>query len=234
MKIGIFDSGIGGLTVLKEMIKFHPNAHYIYYGDTKNLPYGEKKKEELLLLTDNIIKFLIKKEVDLIIIACGTVSSNLYEEIKDKYKVKIVDVINPTINYIMENNLNNVGVLGTYMTVKSKVFEQKIPNIKTVACSKFVPAIESGNQVDDAAIEYLEKLKDCDNIILGCTHYPLVKDTLKKYKNVNYINMGSCTAQSIKIKKEVPQKIEFYFSKVDQKLKENISKIMGDITIKEE
>jgi len=226
MKIGIFDSGIGGLTVLKEMIKFHPNAHYIYYGDTKNLPYGEKSKEELLLLTNNIINFFIKKEVDLIIIACGTISSNVYEEIKDKYKVKIIDVINPTISYIKENNLKNVGVLGTYMTVKSKIFEKNIEDVKAIACPKFVPAIESNSNVDEAVIEYLEQLKECENIVLGCTHYPLIKDVLKKYKNVNYINMGECIAKSIKLEKETMQKIELHFSKVDENLKSNVNKIM--------
>jgi len=234
MKIGIFDSGIGGLTVLKEMVSFHPNAHYIYYGDTKNLPYGEKSKEELTELSNNIINFLIKKEVDLIIIACGTISSNLYNEIKDKYPVKIIDVITPTIDYIKKNNLKNVGILGTYMTVRSGIFEKNLANIKSIACPKFVPAIESGNKVDEAAIEYLEKLKDCENIVLGCTHYPLIKNVLKKYKDVNYINMGKCAAQSIELEKETSQKIELYFSKIDEKLKENVEKIMGNVTMKEE
>jgi len=233
MKVGIFDSGIGGLTVLKEMISTHPKAHYIYYGDTKNLPYGNKTKEELKICSDNIINFLIKKDVDLIIIACGTISSNIYEEIKDKYGVKIVDVINPTIDYIKKNNLTKVGILGTYMTVDSKVFENRLTDVKQVACPKFVPAIESGKSVDEYAKEYLEQLKTCENIVLGCTHYPLIIDTLKKYKNVNFINMGKCIAEIIDFNNEVDLQVDLYFYKVDENLKHNVKQIVGEFEIKE-
>ena len=233
MKIGIFDSGIGGLTVLKEMINMHPNAHYIYFGDTKNLPYGNKSKEELKKCSDNIIKFLLNKGVDLIIIACGTISSNIYEEIKNNYGIKIIDVINPTIEYIKKNNLPNVGVLGTYMTVNSKIFENRLPNVKQVACPNFVPAIESGKTVDVYAEEYLNVLENCENVVLGCTHYPLVVDTLKKYKNVNFINMGKCVAESIKLNNKSDLQVDLYFSKVDENLKCNVKKIIGDFEIKE-
>lgn len=233
MKIGIFDSGIGGLTVLKEMINHHPNAHYIYYGDTKNLPYGNKTKEELKQYSDNIIKFLLNEKVDLIIIACGTISSNIYNEIKDKYGVKIIDVINPTIEYIKKNNLTKVGVLGTYMTITSKIFENSLPDVKQVACPKFVPAIENGEPVDTFAKEYLEELKTCENIVLGCTHYPIIVDTLKKYKNVNFINMGKCISESICIENKQDLKVDLYFSKIDENLEKNVKKIIGDFEMKE-
>lgn len=231
MKIGIFDSGIGGLTVLKEMIKFHPNAHYIYYGDTKNLPYGEKTKDELSALAHNIINFLINKDVDLIIIACGTISSNIYDEIKDNYSVKLIDVLNPTINYIKQNNLTNVGVLGTYMTIKSKAFENNIKNVKSVACPKFVPAIENGYPIKEAANEYLKQLDGCTNIVLGCTHYPIIIKELKQYTNANFINMGKCVAESIIVNGNNDLKVELHFSLVNEKLKNNVKSIIGDYNI---
>lgn len=225
MKIGIFDSGVGGLTVLKELINDYPFAHYIYYGDTKNLPYGEKSKEELLSLSCNIIDFLISKNVDIIVIACGTVSSNVYEELKSKYDIPIIDIITPVIDYIKENNLKNVGVLGTSMTIKSKVFEKE--NIKAVACPEFVSLIENGKQIDIYAKKYLSEL-ECENIILGCTHYPIVLETLKKYKNANYINMGKCLLNKIKLKNKTELSVELYFSKVNIKIIKNVKRIIGD------
>lgn len=231
MKIGIFDSGIGGLTVLKEMIKYHPNAHYIYYGDTINLPYGEKTKDELEMLVDKIIKFLISKNVDLIIIACGTISSNLYDDIKDKYGVKIIDVLTPTIDYIKKNQLENIGVLGTNMTVKSKSFEKGLGNIKSIACPKFAPAIESGSSVSEAAKEYLEYLNGCANIVLGCTHYPIIVSELKKYTNSNFINMGKCVAESIDVAGDTKLEVELHFSAVDEQLKANTNSIIGNYDI---
>jgi len=155
------------------------------------------------------------------------------QEIKDKYGVKIVDVINPTIDYIKKNNLTKVGILGTYMTVDSKVFENRLTDVKQVACPKFVPAIESGKSVDEYAKEYLEQLKTCENIVLGCTHYPLIIDTLKKYKNVNFINMGKCIAEIIDFNNEVDLQVDLYFSKVDENLKHNVKQIVGEFEIKE-
>ena len=124
MKIGIFDSGIGGLTVLAELIKKYPNNKYYYFGDNINAPYGTKSKEELLKLSNKIINFLNKKEVDLIIVACGTISSNVFDKLpKD---TKIYDVISPTIDYINNSNYENIGLIGTNMTIKSKTFEKRI------------------------------------------------------------------------------------------------------------
>ena len=108
MKIGIFDSGIGGLTVLAELIKKYPNNKYYYFGDNINAPYGTKSKEELLKLSNKIINFLNKKDVDLIIVACGTISSNVFDKLpKD---TKIYDVISPTIDYINNSNYENIKI----------------------------------------------------------------------------------------------------------------------------
>ena len=108
MRIGLFDSGVGGLTVLKTLINKYPNNEYIYYGDTLNVPYGNKSKEELLKLSRHNIEFLLSKKVDMIIIACGTVSSNCLTELKKEYRIPIYSIIEPTINYLNNSkSLNN-------------------------------------------------------------------------------------------------------------------------------
>ena len=202
---------------------------YIYFGDTLNLPYGTKSLEELEILADKIIKFLIKEEVDVVIIACGTISSNLYDTLKEKYAVEIIDVLTPTINYIRERKLKNVGILGTPMTIKSKAFDGIVK--RSVACPLFVPLIESGKinskECDSAVKEYLKELGECDNIILGCTHYPLLVPLIEKYTSANLINMGMCVSKSLKIKRGSKPKIILYFSKVDDVLTNNVKNIMG-------
>ena len=100
MRVGVFDSGIGGLTILKSLLENHPNNEYIYFGDTLNIPYGEKTNDQLKDLSDKIIRFLISKKVDMIVIACGTISSSIYDEIKNKYDVPIYDIINPITNQL--------------------------------------------------------------------------------------------------------------------------------------
>ena len=108
MKIGIFDSGVGGLTILKELIRKNKYHEYIYIGDTKNLPYGNSTIENLKKYSDTIINYFIKKRCDLVIIACGTISSNLSNYLKEKYKIKIIDIITPTIDYIVNKNYKNL------------------------------------------------------------------------------------------------------------------------------
>lgn len=228
MKIGVFDSGIGGLTVLKELINKYPYAHYIYYGDTKNLPYGNKTRKELRIFSQKIIDFLITKEVDLVIVACGTVSSNVYTDLIKLYNIPIIDILTPTIDYIKKNNLKEVGVLGTKMTIKSKAFGK---DIKQVACPKLVPLIENNENLDEVCMQYLKKLKNCQNIILGCTHYPLALSSLKKYSQANFINMGECIIDKIEIKDKESLKVELYFSKITPNLINNVHKIIGNYKI---
>lgn len=230
MKIGVFDSGIGGLTVLKRLIADFPLNEYIYFGDTLNLPYGTKSLEELESFADKIIKFLITEKVDIIVIACGTISSNLYDKIKDKYGIKIIDVLTPTVKYIKENNLGSVGILGTPMTIKSKAFDKYVLN--SVSCPLFVPLIESGKinskECEEAIKGYLKELGDCDNIILGCTHYPLLIPILAKYTKANLIDMGMCVSRCLNIKNGEVQQVRLYFSKVNDVLKNNVKSILGD------
>ena len=129
MRIGVFDSGIGGINVLSCLIKEYPNNEYIYFGDTKNLPYGDRTKKELMRLAVQAIDFLISKKVEMIIIACGTISSTCYYKLKEKYSIPIYDIISPTLNYLKKSNYQNIGVIGTKRTIESKIFALKNKNL---------------------------------------------------------------------------------------------------------
>lgn len=236
MRVGLFDSGIGGLTVLKELIKKHPNHHYIYFGDTLNMPYGNKSKEELSFLANNIIEFLISKKVDLIIIACGTVSSNIGEELKRQYKLPIIDIVSPTIDYINKNNYTDVGLIATSMTIKSKVFSKRITEVREQECPSLVPIIENdeiNTEICNQKInEYLLPLKKekIRTLILGCTHYPLLTNKIEEYFNndIELINMGTVLASSINLENETDYKLELYFSKINDQLITNVKNIIGE------
>lgn len=235
MKIGVFDSGIGGLTVLKELVSSYPNNEYIYIGDTKNIPYGNKTKEELLNLSIKIIDYFISIKVDKIIIACGTISSNISNLLKQKYTVDIIDIISPTINYLKNNKYNNIGVLATKMTVNSKIFSTKLHNKKVieVECPKLVPAIESKdeNKIDNYLHEYLSIFKDnkIDILVLGCTHYPIIKDNIKKIldNDIEILNMANPVLKLLS--NNTTSQLEIYFTKVDSNVINNTKTILSDI-----
>lgn len=228
MKVGLFDSGIGGLSVLKRLIEKYPNNEYIYFGDTKNLPYGSKTIEELKILARNNIDFLLRFNVDIIIIACGTVSSNCLEYLKDNYNMPIIDIISPTINYLNNSNYNNIGIIATEATINSHIFKNNInKNIYEIATPKLVPLIEgttTGN-IDIVLKEYLNNYKDkIDVLVLGCTHYPLISSNIKNIlEETKLLNM----ADYINIDNYGTGKVNIYFSKIDNKLIDNVKKIIG-------
>lgn len=229
MKIGVFDSGIGGLTVLKSLISKY-KAHYIYFGDTLNIPYGEKSKEELLMLTEKIIRFFEKEKVDLIIVACGTVSSNIYDELSKKTNIKMINIVYNIIDLIKKDNPSNIAVLATKKTIDSHIFKNNINNIIEISCPKIVPYIEKNiGNINDILKEYLSfiKEKNINNIVLGCTHYPLIKKDIQEYLDykVNFYDMGKILLKNIK---ESNLKIEMYFSYLDENLIKNINNIIKE------
>lgn len=242
MKIGLFDSGVGGLTILKRMIERQPNHHYIYYGDSLNLPYGTKSREELLILADNNIKFLLNHGAELIIIACGTVSSNINDEFKRRYNVPIIDIVTLASEYINNNEYNSVGVIATNMTINSGAFSRLInnDNVISVACPKFVPLIESElietEEMDAAIEEYISVMRNVDALLLGCTHYPLLKDKINSYLNnsVEIIDIGYIIANSIELRSQEKSSIDVYYSKLNDHIILNTCKILGNFKIKEE
>lgn len=221
MRIGIFDSGIGGLTVLKELIKY-PNEYY-YCGDNINIPYGTKSIEELKLLSCKIIDFLLTKNVDLIIIACGTISTNILEYLKNKYNIPIYDIISPVLDIIDDDTT----VLATPMTVRSNKF------IYAIACPLLVPLIEKNEDCTEVLKKYLSQVRT-NKIVLGCTHYPILTDKIKKINsNLEIINMGKILCNKLQLPNN-DLKINLFFAKVDKCLINNINKtISNDYRIEE-
>lgn len=228
MRIGLFDSGVGGLTVLKRLIIDYPNNEYIYFGDTKNNPYGSKNKDELEKLSSSIIDFLISKDVDLIVIACGTVSSNLSEVLRNKYDIKIIDIISPVIKYINNSEYNKIGVIATEATVKSNAFRNITKDVRLVACKEFVPIIEKNDysKLDKYLDLYLNELKDRELVVLGCTHYPIIKEQIQKYfgDNIKLLDMGECLPDISNINNYT--NVRLYFSELNDSIIKNIKKIL--------
>ena len=229
MRIGVFDSGLGGINVLSCLIKKYPNNEYIYFGDTKNLPYGDKDKGELLKLASNAIDFLIEKKVDLIIIACGTISSNCYREVKEKYSIPIYDIISPTIEYLNNCEYQNIGVIGTNRTIESNIFSIPNKNVLMKATPSFVPIIENNqiNEKEHEIINELNEFKDSDILVLGCTHYPSLKKVIDKM-NIKTIDMGEVLAENIEIDNVGNHTCELYFSLISSNLIKNINEILDN------
>ena len=234
MRVGVFDSGMGGLTVLKSLIDKYPNNHYIYFGDTLNLPYGNKSIEELKKLSSHIVNFLIQKKVDIIIIACGTVSSNCYSYLKEKYDIPIYDILTPTIDYLKTNDLSNVCVIATTNTIKSGIFNDLTDY--QIECPLFVPLIEDGridsDEMNNAIEEYFND-KKIDNLVFGCTHYPLLKEKLKNHLgDINCINMGDILASKLELDDEY-YVLDLYFSKINDNIRNLCLKLFENYEMKE-
>lgn len=204
--IGIFDSGVGGVTVLKELQKKLLNENYIYIGDTASFPYGSKSKQKIIELSKKRIENLIDMNVKLIVIACGTATSQALEEMKKIFNIPIIGIIKPTINYIKKENIKRIGVIATAGTIRSKGWQNQIEKdidnvfIKSKACPLLAPLAEEGwteNKIAKLTIhEYLKEMKDIDALILGCTHYPLFKNIIEEEigKDIKTINTGEMVA----------------------------------------
>lgn len=188
--IGIFDSGLGGLTVLQEYINQMPNEDYIYVGDNARVPYGSKSKETIIEYSRQIIKFLISQNVKLIVIACGTASANAFDTLKEEFDIPIQTVIEPTAKEI---KAKKVGVIATKSTISSKAWENSIHKynpdcqIYSKACPLFVPIVEENlvnTEISKLTVKmYLSEFINIgiDNLILGCTHYPILIDDIKEF-----------------------------------------------------
>lgn len=233
MRIGVFDSGIGGLTVLKELMKYHPEQDYIYFGDTKNLPYGTKSKEELLSVASKVVEFLIEQGSQIIFIACGTVSSNIYQELSSKYDIPIVNIIDATIAEMKRRKITDLAVIATPATINSHIFKDKLCdiNVMEISCSQFVPIIE--NKIDSKLKQiYIEQyLKDVKregikDLVLGCTHYPLLEKDIQNYLgDINCYNMGTILAVNTYLKPG-NKSLNIYFSHNYDGLKDKVNEIL--------
>jgi glutamate racemase len=244
--IGIFDSGIGGLTVANAIQNVLPNESLIYFGDTEHLPYGEKSPEAILHYSLRIADFLLEHNCKIIVIACNTASSIAYEAVKDHLKGKALtfDVINPvTKNVASKYSNSKIGVIATKATIKSDVYSQKIKQLNSslevasLATPLLVPMIEEGfynNKISKAVIaSYLEKakLKNIKALILACTHFPLIKPEIEDfYKGkVDIVNSAEIVADHIKEKliefnlstTKKTRKCEFYVSDYTKSFEES-------------
>ena len=212
--IGIFDSGIGGLTVANAINKILPNENIVYFGDTQHLPYGEKSKKAIRIFSNRIINFLIKKKCKIIVIACNSASSVAEKTIKDfSTSTTVLNVIDPVVSEVAKKySKQNIGVIGTKATIKSGVYEKKIraicKNIKisSLATPLLAPMIEEGfiNEAirNTVITNYLSnsKLANIDHLILACTHYPLIQKTIQAYYagSITMIDSANIVAKYIK------------------------------------
>lgn len=244
MRYGVFDSGLGGMTVLRQLMDIMPYNDYIYFGDVARVPYGTRGNETIIKYAKEDAAFLYKNNIDAIIIACGTVSAVAHEELKRIYDIPVYSVIDfAAISAAHITKNNRIGIIGTQATVNSGVFEKKLMaldgnlSVYTSACPLLVPLIENGIAYDDEIAEkvaerYLLPLtkNGIDTVIMGCTHYPVYAETFKKiYPEATYINMGRETAKHLAKNNSaspVRGKTELYVSEISQAFYETAA-IMG-------
>ena len=205
--IGVFDSGVGGLTVAREIIRQLPEESITYFGDTARVPYGSKSKDTIIRYSRQIIRFLKTKNVKAIVVACNTASA--FDTIEKEIDIPIIGVVKPGAKSAVESTKNKrIGIIGTEGTIKSELYTQYIhsidPEITVVgkACPLFVPLVEEGmlhdSVTDEVASRYLESMKEenIDSLILGCTHYPLLRSTMRRLmgEDVTLVNPAYETA----------------------------------------
>lgn len=210
--IGVFDSGLGGLTAVKSIMTELPNENIIYFGDTGRLPYGTKTEQTIKQYAAGDVRFLLSKDVKLIVIACGTASSVALEDMRKMFPTPIVGVVDTACAAAVRETKNGrIGVLGTSATVKSGSYLKGIAAIDesiqvfSKACPLFVPLVENGHfntEVTKLVVkEYLEPIKEenVDTLILGCTHYPLLENAIAEYMGtgVKIINVGAELAKAL-------------------------------------
>jgi len=195
--IGIFDSGIGGLTVAKAISEALPSETLIYFGDTAHMPYGDKSRESIRFYSEQITNYLLKEErCKCIVIACNTASAAAYEYLRDAFKniIPVINVIDPIIeDVIADEGIHRVGIIATKTTIASGIYQEKLSRRKpslqysALPAPLLAPMIEEGFYNDkisrDIIYNYLDQpeLKDIDALILGCTHYPLIKEEISEY-----------------------------------------------------
>jgi glutamate racemase len=213
--IGIFDSGIGGLTVAHAVTKLLPNESIIYFGDTAHLPYGDKSASAIQAYAIKICNLLIQQKCKVILIACNSASAAAYELVKEYMgsKAKVLNVIDPVVRFIGENYAGKtVGLIGTKQTINSNIYKKKTDaleneiELKSLATPLLAPMIEEGffnNQISESVInQYLndQQLSDIEALILGCTHYPLIKPQIEAfYKNaVSVLDSSALVANTLK------------------------------------
>lgn len=246
--IGVFDSGLGGLTAVCALGELLPSENIVYLGDTLRVPYGDKNRDELKLCAESDIAFLLSKDVKAILIACGTVSSTLEKEKLLSYGVPVFEVLTPAVEKALACTKNKkVGVIATAASIRAGAFERALKqndreiSVYPIACPKLVPLIESGKksgaEIESALCEYLSPLKavGIDTLILGCTHYPLLKESISAFLgDVALIDIGFEAAKKVKTALSQSDslcqdggRVCFYVSGDEPSFKENAARFLG-------
>ncbi len=249
--IGVFDSGVGGLTVAREIAIQLPKENIVYFGDTARVPYGSKSKDTIIRFSEQIIRFLSTKHVKAIVIACNTASALALEAVRDKFEVPIIGVVVPGARAAVTTTERlKVGVIGTEATVKSGMYTKNIqkmnPEITVIekACPLFVPLVEEGfreHHITAEAIDYyLKSMKNTgiDAMILGCTHYPLLRTQIQEYlgEKIKIVNPAYEAAMDLKqllehadmanTGEDLCSKYEFYVSDAAEKFRQFANSVM--------
>lgn len=250
--IGFFDSGLGGLTSIPYIMKELPKERIIFYGDTARTPYGSKSPDTIRQFTLQIGDFLVKKGVKMIVIACNTVTATCLDDLRRTYPdIPVIGVISPTARVIANkcNHDDRIGIIATKVTIKSGAYEKKINekhpglNLFSKACPAFVPLIEEGiidNEIMDLTIKYylddFVKEHHINRLVLGCTHYPLIADNLRRiYPDIRIISSSKEVATAVHIELEkgdmYAEKREaenvFYASDLSENFVNMIQNILG-------
>ncbi|MDD5934671.1 MAG: glutamate racemase [Clostridiales bacterium] len=214
LPIGVFDSGVGGLTVAKEIMKQLPSEQIIYFGDTARVPYGSKSKETVTMYSRQIIRFLLTKDVKAIVIACNTATAFALDTVKEEFNIPIIGVVKPGAKAAAKTTKNGkIGVIGTQGTIASGIYNDVLSGISEnlhvygKACPLFVPLVEEG-WIDDpvtreVAARYINELmeKDIDTLVMGCTHYPLLRQVIRQIvgSEIDLVNPAYETARTLRM-----------------------------------
>ncbi len=213
--IGVFDSGLGGLTAVREIMELLPAEDIIYFGDTSRVPYGGRSKETIVKYARQDINFLMQHEIKAIVIACNTADATARRLVQSEYDLPIFGVVEPSARLAAKTTRNGkIGLIGTKATISSGIYEQIIrenrpdAEIMTQACPLLVPLVENGRilpgdtVIETVVAEYLQPMRDwgCDTLVLGCTHYPLLTAVIGAFMgpDVQLINSGASAALTVK------------------------------------
>ena len=219
--IGVFDSGLGGLTAMATLMRALPGEDICYLGDTGRVPYGVRSRETIQTYARQDVNFLLSLDVKAVVVACGTVSAVALEAIRDSYTVPIYGVLEPAVDAaIQRTKTGRIGIIGTQATIASGAYERLLKNARadvnliSQACPLFVPLVENGRiepgdvVIETVAAEYLAPLKEAeiDTLILGCTHYPLLEAVISAFlgPQVALISAGAAAAELVS--KDLAQK----------------------------
>jgi len=246
MKAGVFDSGVGGLTVVKSLLENQTFEEIIHYGDTARVPYGTKDKNTIIRYSLEALEYFQNQNIDILIVACNSASAYALEELKKVATIPVVGVIDSgilAVNSTIKNKDSNILVIGTTATINSNLYEiglknDGFKNITSKATPLFVPLVEEGileGDILDSTLEYYFKgLNDIDTVILGCTHFPLLEKQISKYlNNATTIHSGDAIVEFLKneydcVNKYENTKISFFASSNPDGLREVASKWLNN------